>query len=100
MTEPTVVWAVLQHDTQGKPRGFEKGPGRYHLGESEAQEICNDLSMPGIRYYPVECVILDAQLYREMLDNFKAQIETLQKVGKELRELRELQALLAGAPQN
>lgn len=97
MTEPTVVWVVLQHDTQGKPRGFAKGPGCYTMDETYAQKVCNDLSDQGVRYYPVECVILDAQLYREMLDNLKAQIETLQWAG---RELRELQALIAGTPQN
>lgn len=66
MTYPTLVFVPLQADTQGKHRGFEKGPGKYFLGAAEAAAVCADLSAH-TQYESVQCVIMSLEEYEKMV---------------------------------
>lgn len=69
MTAPTTVFVPLQHDSAGLPRGFEKGPGRYHLDEAAAEEANKAMPTGAV----VECVIMGKTEY----DAIVAELTTL-----------------------
>ena len=69
MTYPTTVWVVMQLDTQGKPRGFEKAVNKFFESDLEAfDEIkrCPLWAQPSL--LPVECVIMGMREYKELAD--------------------------------
>lgn len=65
---PTTVWVVVQLDREGNPRGFEKSTGRFFLEKASAEReaICMGVNAGVER---VECVIMDAQTYRDLAED-------------------------------
>lgn len=69
MTYPTVVWVVMQLDSHGTPRGFEKSGKKFFFTDFEASyEIarCPEWLRPAL--LPVQCVIMGMREYKELAD--------------------------------
>ncbi len=55
----TECWVVVQMDTKGQPRGFEKSNGRFHLTQGSADLSCsNQNELLGLPAYRVMHCIL------------------------------------------
>jgi hypothetical protein len=64
VTHPTAVWVVLQNDTKGEPRGFEKGLPQIFFTEEDAKAEIEKCPLWLREFlHPVECVIMGQRFY-------------------------------------
>ena len=75
MTSPTVVYVNVIRDIEGKPRGFEKSPGTFHLTKDDAEAEAAVSALGGrIIHETVECMLVTMQWY----DDTEAELESKQ----------------------
>ncbi len=68
MTAPTTVWCILQKNSLGKPRGFEKGDGQYYVDYVDARsDFDDDTETRRQSFSVVECVIMSAEEYQNLI---------------------------------